>query len=133
MWTISGLRTALNAHEDYCVQLIEFGHLSWAFDIAISQRKRELRVLHQCVLDFQNQRECKLEWDDVAQLLAPNNPPFITSLEIQRICNTTVTHVSSLAKAGQLKCVVKGRRGPTGTAKISTESWLNFLKKRAVL
>lgn len=132
-WTIGGLRSILNAHEDYCIQLIEFGHLAWSFDLAAGLNRRELRVLPQCVDDFQNQRECRLEWDDVKRLLAPKNPALMDSMEIQRVLNTTATHITNLAEMGQLRWSVKPRRGPCGSGKIATENFFSFLKRRAVL
>ncbi|HWC59395.1 MAG TPA: hypothetical protein VHC44_06845 [Verrucomicrobiae bacterium] len=116
------------------MELVEFGHLSWAFDVARSfGRKRELRILPASLADFQAQRQSVIEWPQVCKLLVPNNDRFISGLEVQRLLNIGATHVANMIESAQLKAPVKARRGRNGSAQIETESFLNFLKKRAVL
>jgi hypothetical protein len=132
MWTVSGLRSVLGCHENYVVDLVETGRLLWAFDLGSTLRTREIRVLPQCVDDFQAERECDLEWEQVAKLVTPHDKPLVTSLEIQRSCNVTSTHVSTLIGQKQLKQVRKGRTGPGNSAILTSASFLEFLRKRAL-
>lgn len=140
MWTIRGLISLLDLSEDEILARIEAGELLWAFNFGLSIRNREIRVLPQAVTAFQNGVACKLEWEDVEKNLLSEVPqtlcgtvPVVTSLQIQRLCNLSVSHVSTLCETKHLTVVKAGRCGPNGSAQISSASFLRFVRKRRLL
>lgn len=133
MWTIRGLVSALDRNEDKVIELIECGDLAWAFDLSLipeRARRRELRVLPACVEDFLARRACSLEWPEVARLILPHDKPEICAREIQRSLNVSASHVTALIRRKLLKCVSMARPGPTGSALVTTSSFLEFIKAR---
>jgi hypothetical protein len=133
MFTIRGAVSVLDRNEDKLLTLIENGDLLWAFDLALVPERahsHELRILPQCVEDFQHGRKSALEWDEVARLVVPHDEPVISSLQIQRSCNVCSAHVTALARRKQLEVVSKGRTGPCGSAWFTTASFLAFLQRR---
>lgn len=137
MHTVRGVMAILDRNEDQVLKLIASGHLSWAFDIAMGQKVREIRVLPASVILYQAGVPSRLNWEEIAASLVPDAAQAragvvvaLTSLDIQRILNASQRHVEELICCQQLKRIADGRRGPGGSCKVSAESFLGFLRKR---
>jgi hypothetical protein len=133
MLTISGLVSVLDSTIDQIRDLIEIGELLWCFDLSLvpeRAKKKELRVLSKCAEDFRAGRVCKLEWNDVARLVTPHDGQILTGVELQRSLNVSSSHLIALIRRKFLNCISPPRRGPGGSPRVTTASFLAFLKAR---
>jgi hypothetical protein len=118
------------------LELIEEGSLPWCWDVALNRKdghKRELRILPACVADYLRGRVCGLEWAEVRRLLLPDGEPMLVATDISRLLNVSGTHTSHLIKRKLLTACSAWRRGPGGSARVTADSFIGFLKARRVL
>jgi hypothetical protein len=130
---IRGAMPFLKCNEDAGLALIENGRLRWAFNVAASQNQhsKELRILPQCVGDFLAGRECTLRFEDVAAAMIGGRAESLRATDIARALNVSPSHVYSLIRKGELKACSRWHRGSRGSARVSVESFLGFLRRRA--
>jgi len=118
------------------LERIENGGLLWCWDVALNRkdgRKRELRILPACVADYLRGQPCRLGWAQVLSLLLPDEKPALLSQEVARLLNVSGTHLYHLVLRKVLIAGSAWRRGPGGCARITTESFIGFLKARRVV
>lgn len=142
--TISGARqweAFRNYDEDDLLWLIENDYLV-AFDISLrgaaAGSDRELRIFPDSLEYYAktnaNPKAKKnpfaISWDRL--ILANDHKPFLLSTRAQVILNCGATHVIELVKAGLLKQLdgTAFKRGRTGAAVITRDSFVSFLKSR---
>ena len=130
---VCGVVSLLDKDEDQVLRMVDEGDLLWAWDVALQPeraRRKELRVLPECVEDHLAGRKCRLEWPDVLGLILPHDRTVLETGEIERPLNVSGTHVFALARRRCLKVARKGRVGPGGSMRVTAFSFVQFLKAR---
>ena len=94
--------------------------------------RKALRVLPSAVADFLLGKKCLLEWPQVVNLILPRNNGTLRTSQITLALNISQAHLYSLASRQIVKRVSKGRRGPEGGDRFSSDSVIEFLKARLV-
>jgi len=127
------VKRRLGANEDEVIALIEQGSLFWAFDISTPGAiKREIRVWHQSVNDYQEQTSALRSVDEVIRDILPKHRrPVLRATELMRALNCSQLHVYNLIEAKQFDLVDPNwRPGPGGSAQLTRTSAAGFLKRR---
>jgi hypothetical protein len=158
MVDIAAVRAALGVNEDDVLNLIDEGHLAWAWDIATKQAtKAEMRILARSVSAYQNAEQGlrgvsnEFTFEEVAAfVLGGQHRPWLWGRELSRALNCSSEHVLNLVREGSLKLLpghmvpngqrrtganrgngeIGWRRGPGGSPCVAYESVLRFLKER---
>jgi hypothetical protein len=131
---IRGVMSLLGKSDDReIVGLIESGDLLWAWDLSLEPeraRRKELRVLPECVEDFLQGRTCSLEFPQVLDLLVSSEDEPLLATHVQAALNITERHAYALIRRKLLLTATPGRRGHGGSARIHRYSFVEFLKRR---
>jgi hypothetical protein len=120
--------------KDQVFALIDEGKLRWAWDISLERertRRRLLRVLPVCVDEFLDGRECQLEFEDVAALLLPQSDRPLLAVDVYRALNVSETFLYMFIRRKELEAVSGWGQGRCGSAQVSRESVVRFLRRRA--
>jgi len=129
------IKRRLGANEDEVLALIEQGSLFWAFDIAApGATKREIRVWHQSVDDYEEKTCAMRSLDEVIRDILPKHrKPALRATELMRALNCSQLHIYNLIAAKQFDLVDPNwRPGPGGSAQLTRTSAASFLKRRKV-
>jgi hypothetical protein len=123
-----GALCLLNMRERALLPLIDGGDIRWVFDISITKRNREFRILYESVEAYRMGRPCLLYWPQVIRLLVPNpSLATVTGSFVAHVLNCSDRHVARLIESR----ILRGKRnGQCYTASIVTDSFLQFLKER---
>jgi hypothetical protein len=119
----------IDRDEDQVLSLLEEGKLAWSWDVGLSKRTKELRILPAVVAAYLRHEPCSLQWSDVFSLLVPESPTILAR-DVSHILNVSSTHVYSLIRRKVLASCSAPRTGPFGSARIPTDSFGQFLKNR---
>jgi predicted DNA-binding transcriptional regulator AlpA len=119
----------IDRDEDQVLSLLEEGKLAWSWDVGLSKRTKELRILPAVIGAYLRHEPCSLKWSDVFSLLVPDSPTILAR-EVSHILNVSSTHVYNLIKQNALASYSAPRTGPFGSARIPTDSFGQFLKNR---
>jgi hypothetical protein len=126
--------------------LIEDGRLRWAWDIALGESRRVVRILGYCISEFLSGEPAPAgtdaeEFASMMQLLFPKQAAMparagvvvtVRACEVARVFNCHEDHPYRLAQAGLLR-LIPGREchpGPDGSAWIDFNSVAKFLTDR---
>ncbi|HLH53449.1 MAG TPA: hypothetical protein VKY92_07525 [Verrucomicrobiae bacterium] len=129
------------SRQEDVIALIEDGSLAWAWNIGLSPRNREVRVLAESVNAFLAGEPGPFassdedEFNRVLPLIFPEDGPEITAAKIARSFNTGTDHIISLGRAGEIR-FVKGTPhgpGPLGSPRFEFASVVNFIRDRRLL
>lgn len=124
MLDIAAVRAALGVGEDDVLNLIEDGHLAWAWDIATKGAvKAEMRILAQTVVSYQQAlvngvRTDELPFAEVVKIvfIGAHQRPWLWGRELVRAFNCSSEHVLNLIREGSLNLLpghsVPGAAGP---------------------
>jgi len=156
MLDVAAVRAALGVNEDEVLDLIQEGHLAWAWDIATkAAEKAETRIFARSVSAYQNSEygprsvANELTFDEVVALAftgRANDRPWLWGREITRAFNCSSEHVLNLIREGSLsllpghvvpksqipnrKSQIGWRRGRGGSPCVSWVSAVEFLRRR---
>ncbi len=122
-----------DASEDDVLRMIESRELEWAWDIAgKGSRRRQLRILSECVAQRQNGHATKLPFEEVMQLIFGAPRYYVTGKEIYAALNCCSTHGMNLLHDGALQCLPRSewRTGPKGSPHVLWTSLAEFMKER---
>jgi hypothetical protein len=129
---LRGVCSLVDKDENKVLELLESGEIGWTFDVSLAQkpgRRRHLRVLPAAVADYLKARACQLSWEDVLGLMLPDAPTIFAS-EIARTLNVSSDHIYNLLARKQIIACPTRRRGPGGSARVPTKSFIQFLQQR---
>lgn len=130
-----GAMSVLDKTDREIWELIDSGALTWCFDVSLEPeraRKRELRILPECIADFAEGRKSEMTWVQVFGLLIPHGEPVLAAGEIEHCLNVSDLHVVNLAERKLLNRCERGGRG-IGGAKFTKASFTSFLTARRVI
>jgi hypothetical protein len=133
MLPIRAVMAIVDKDEDAVLMMVELGQLLWAFDVACMKGRgsKELRIFPKCVGEFLAGRPCRIEFDEVVRALVRGETDTIAAMEISAVLNVSSTQVYHLIRAGQLRTCSDWHTGPGGSAPVSVESFVKFLRQRA--
>lgn len=142
------VRREAGLNEDEALALAK---MDWGFDISTAVARRiELRLLPASVDNFitaGGTKRLNWNWEQVRDSLIKAAPvkqtpalagraaaDFIEGKTAHRILNCSPSHIMNLIDEGQIRRVAGTTHGtgPTGSPKITVESFLEFLRKRRV-
>ena len=132
---LRGVCSLIAEHEDQVLKLIEDGTIAWAWNVALDTKpghKRHLRILPAAVADYMQGRPCDLKWADVLGLLLPDATTILAS-QITRVLNVSCDHTYHLIDRKRIVAMPTRRRGPGGSARVPTKSFVQFLQTRRLL
>jgi hypothetical protein len=132
---LRGVCSLVGENEDQVLKLIEDGSIAWAWNVALDTKpghKRHLRILPAAVADYMHRRSCELKWADVLGLLLPDAPTTLAR-DITRILNVSCDHTYHLIDRKRIAACPARRRGPGGSARVPTKSFVQFLQTRRLL
>ena len=118
--------------ENRVLELIESGEIAWAFDVSLDRKRRAIRALPAAVADYLKGHTCELKWADVLGLMLPDAPTILAS-EITRVLNVSGDHTYHLIDRKKIVACPTRRRGPGGSARVPTKSFVQFLQTRRLL
>lgn len=129
---VRGVVSLLGCDENRVLDLVEEGELLWAWNFALDRagRTKELRILPQCVQDFNEATPCSVTWPEVLALVFAAGSEELTAADVSLGLNLSGTHVHNLIERGEIKTQCAARRGPNGSPPILISSVLHFLKRR---
>lgn len=117
------------------LELAEIGLLI-VFDISTKPHsKREFRILKKSIemlIASRGKKFPDMVWPEILKLVLPDEKPELRGVQIQRILNCSEAHVINLIEARELQIVERSTygRGPDGSPRIQTNSFIDFLKRR---
>jgi len=129
---VRGVCSLVVEDEDQVLKLIEDGRIAWTWNVALDTKpghNRHLRILPAAVADYMQGRPCELKWADVFGLLLPDAPTMRAS-DITRVLNVSCDHVYHLIDRKKIVACPARRRGPGGSARVPTKSFIQFLQQR---
>jgi hypothetical protein len=128
MFHVRAASSLCNLNEDEVLELIEGGELRWCFNIAIADRKKELRILPECVLAYLVRKPQPSRAEAFLQML-PHDNQWMASREVYHLLNCGQSHWARLARMRG----VEVRKAPNEIGRgffrdlIKTETFVNFL------
>lgn len=135
---------ALGTSEEKVSEMIQDGTISWAFDLRRQEARRGfIFVLSQTLYELQTVfaqtgtvsfcgvklKSNSLSWNEVIELILPNNKPVLNASELARAFSISSDHLMNLIRDGIL-VPLNVRRLRTTTPIISRDNIINFLKHR---
>lgn len=126
---------SLDLDEDAILGLIEQGKLLWAFNVASpGARKRQPRIwarsLVHYVLRFPQPAAPEYSEASVIRSLLPHEKLVLTCPELRRLFCVSQGHIANLIRLRALEGLNDPHQGPSGVARVSRASVVDFLSKR---
>ena len=126
---VRGVCSLVDKNAEQVLQLLEEGALSWAWDVSLARKRREIRVLPAAVADYLKGHTCELKWADVLDLMVPD-APTVPASDITRMLNVSSDHTYHLIDRKQIVACPTRRRGPGGSARVPAKNLIQFLEQR---
>lgn len=124
----------LDRDQDTVLEMIEDGHLAWAWDIrSPDAERREIRIWRSSLIA---QLALVKQPDPGESFVLASILPHRTEIrtpELQRIFMASQWLIQNLINLGAIKGLNSSSLGPNGFVRVSRESVINFLRNRRVV
>jgi hypothetical protein len=134
------IKDVLDIKRNDLMAMIESGELAWAWDIGLSPRNQEVRILAHCLCERQFGPLAgigatkNLALPEVLKLFLPQTRSQLRGRELQRLLGCTPDQLRKLSQAGELTKVEESlpTDGPLCSPHFTRESVVKFFARRRI-